>query len=321
MDGVMICNVHYFQKQMKVVLFGGSGHVGQALVRAWAEHDLVLIGRRSGVLWDGKTLGRWESELEGADVVVNLAGRSVNCRYTAENLKEMMDSRVDSTRIVGEAIASCKHPPRLWLQASTATIYAHRFDAANDEYSGIIGGREVGVPEHWAKSVEIAIAWEKALNDATTPNTRRIAMRSAITLSPIADSVYGVLASLARQGLGGTQGDGRHYMSWVHETDFVRALEFLINREDLDGAINISSPNPIPQKEFARTLRESLGVRFGPRLPAWLLEVGAWLRQTETELILKSRRVVPTRLLDAGFSFQYADWRDAAHDLARKLDA
>lgn len=311
--------LHYFQNKMKVVIVGGSGHVGQALQRHWKHQDIILVGRNSGIAWDGRTLGPWIDSLEGADVVVNLAGRSVNCRYTDANLKEMMDSRVESTRILGEAIAGCKEPPNLWLQASTATIYSHRFDAPNDEESGIIGGQEHDAPRTWKASIEIAKAWEETFHAAPAPNTRKVAMRSAMTMSPIRTSVFGVLFDLARRGLGGTQGDGRHYVSWVHETDFCRALDFLIEREDLAGPVNICSPNPIPQADFARILRESAGIKFAPGLPVWALEVGAWLRQTETELILKSRRVIPARLLEAGFKFEFPSWPEAAKNLVSKL--
>lgn len=309
---------------MKVVLAGGSGHVGQALVRRWLyRHDLTILSRqfRPGVRtveWDGRTLGEWAAEIDGADVVVNLAGRSVNCRYTEENLKLMLDSRVDSTRVIGEAIAAAKSPPRVWLQASTATIYAHTYDQANDERTGVIGGDESGVPDYWKRSVDIALAWEKALDDAPTPNTRKVALRSAMTMSPIPDSVFGVLASLARKGVGGRLGDGRQFVSWVHELDFARALEFLLE-SDLEGPVNIASPNPLPQAEFARALRAALGVGFAPSVPKWALEVGAKFMATDTELILKSRRVIPTRLLEAGFEFKHPDWAEAAKDLVQEM--
>lgn len=309
---------------MKVVLAGGSGHVGQALVRRWLyRHDLTILSRqfRPGVRtveWDGRSLGEWAAEIDGADVVVNLAGRSVNCRYTEENLKLMLDSRVDSTRVIGEAIVAAKSPPRVWLQASTATIYAHTYDQANDERTGVIGGDESGVPDYWKRSVDIALAWEKALDDAPTPNTRKVALRSAMTMSPIPDSVFGVLASLARKGVGGRLGDGRQFVSWVHELDFARALEFLLE-SDLEGPINIASPNPLTQAEFARALRAALGVGFAPPVPRWALEVGAKFMATDTELILKSRRVIPTRLLEAGFEFKHPDWAEAAKDLVQEM--
>lgn len=298
--------------------------MGQALVRRWLyRHDLTILSRqfRPGVRtveWDGRTLGEWAKEIDGADVVVNLAGRSVNCRYTEANLKEMMDSRVDSTRVIGEAIAAAKSPPSVWLQASTATIYSHRYDAANDERTGIIGGQESDAPTYWKRSVDIALAWEKTLNEAGTPNTRKVALRSAMTMSPIPDSVFGVLARLARKGVGGRLGDGRQYVSWVHELDFARALEFLLD-SDLEGPVNIAAPNPLPQADFARQLREALGVHFAPSAPRWALEIGAKFMSTDTELILKSRRVIPTRLLEAGFEFKHPQWAEAARDLVQEM--
>lgn len=278
-----------------------------------------MLSRRPGpgeISWDGKTLGDWARSFEGADVVLNLAGRTVNCRYNESNLAQMMDSRVDSTRVVGQAIANCKNPPRVWLQSSTATIYAHRFDAPNDELTGIIGGDEPGAPYKWVRSIEIAKAWERTLFEAETPHTRKVALRSAMTMSPDAGSVFDVFRALARKGLLGTAGSGKQYVSWIHEEDFGRALEFLIERDDLDGGVNLASPNPVPNAEFCRILREAVGAKFGPPVPSLFLEIGAVFMKTETELVLKSRRVVPTRLLQAGFEFRFPDWAGAARDLA-----
>ncbi|MBX3117558.1 MAG: TIGR01777 family oxidoreductase [Fimbriimonadaceae bacterium] len=309
---------------MKIVIPGGSGHVGQMLARYWQKqgHEIVVLSRSSSagevraVAWDGKTLGPWTEEFENADVILNLAGRSVNCRYTEANLKQMMDSRVDSTRVVGQAIAQAKHPPKLWFQASTATIYAHRLDAPNDEYTGILGGDEPGAPYKWNVSIEIAKAWERELDEADTPSTRKVALRSAMTMSVEDGSVFDTMARLAKKGLFGTSGSGEQYVSWVHEQDFVRALDWIIEHENIDGAINISSPNPVPNKEFNRILRQVLRVRVGLPTMSWMLELGALVMRTETELILKSRRVVPTRLLESGFTFDYPEWEGAAKSLA-----
>ncbi len=303
---------------------GGSGHVGQALRRhleplGWEFRILTRAPRGANeVAWDGRTLGGWASEFEGADAVINLAGRTVNCRYTAEHLRQMKDSRVDSTRVVGEAIAAAKEPPKVWLQSSTATIYAHRFDAPNDEATGILGGDEPGAPPKWVASIGIAKAWEAELNRAETPQTRKVAMRSAMTMSVEQGSVFDVFATLARRGLGGRSGNGRQFVSWIHEVDFVRSVQFLLEREDLAGPMNLCSPNPLPNVEFTRLLRESVGVKFAFPAPAWILEIGALFMRTETELILKSRRVVPTRLLEAGFEFEFPDWESASKDLAKR---
>lgn len=303
---------------MKIVIPGGTGHVGASLIRFFRPlgHEVVVISRSgNGVTWDGKTQGAWAKEIDGADVVINLSGRSVNCRYTEANMREIMLSRVDSTRAIGEAILQASRPPKVWLQSSTATIYAHRFDAPNDELTGIIGGGEPGAPPKWNASIAVAKAWEATLDEADTPNTRKIALRSAMTMSPDPGSVFDTLLNLTKRGLGGTIGSGRQYMSWIHEQDFCRSLAFLIEHEELTGPINICSPNPIPQREFSRILRETAGVPLGLPAAEWMIEIGTRLLKTESELVLKSRRVVPTRLMNAGFQFDFPEWKSAAADL------
>jgi uncharacterized protein (TIGR01777 family) len=255
--------------------------------------------------------------LDGANVVVNLAGRSVNCRYNAENRRLIKESRVDSTRVVGQAIAQARQPPPVWLQMSTATIYAHRFDAANDEASGIMGGLEPDTPDTWRFSIEVATAWEQALDGAVTPHTRKVKLRSAMVMSPDRGGVFDVLLGLVRRGLGGTAGNGRQYVSWIHGQDFVRAIDWLIEH-DLEGPVNLAAPNPVPNAEFMRALRQAWGSRFGLPAARWMLEVGAVFMRTETELVLKSRRVVPGRLLQAGFTFDFPDWPAAALDLCAR---
>jgi uncharacterized protein (TIGR01777 family) len=250
--------------------------------------------------------------------VINLAGRTVNCRYNAENLRQMMDSRVDSTLVIGQAIAQAKNPPKVWLQSSTATIYSHRLDAPNDELTGILGGDEPGVPAKWVASTRIAKAWEQALADAETPGTRKVALRSAMTMSIDKGSVFDVLAGLARRGLGGRLGTGRQYVSWIHEHDFAQAVQFLIDHE-LDGPVNLCSPNPLPQAEFARLLRQAVGVPFGIAATEWMVELGTWVMRTESELVLKSRRVIPTRLQQAGFVFELPEWGSACAELVRRM--
>jgi len=311
---------------MKIVLPGGSGHIGHALVNALAAegHACVVLSRRPaevpararGVAWDGRTPGPWIAEIDGADVVINLAGRSVDCRYSEKHLAEMMDSRVDSTRAVGAAIAAAARPPRVWLQAGTATIYGHRYDAANDEATGIIGDPP-GVPPLWSRSVAIGLAWEAALAAAPTPRTRKVALRTSLVMGPAPDSVFGVLAKLARRGTG-RQGDGRQFVSWIHEDDFVAACRFLIARDDLAGAFNLCSPHPLPNRELMAALHAAVGQPLSLPVPAWALEIGAFFLRTETELILKSRRVVPRRLLEAGFVFQHPLWAETAQDLVKR---
>ncbi|HET9141430.1 TIGR01777 family oxidoreductase [Actinophytocola sp.] len=306
---------------MKIVLPGGSGHVGGFLRRALvaAGHEVTVLSRGdAGVRWDGRTLGDWASEIDGCDAVVNLAGRSVSCRYTKENLREMMDSRVDSTRVVGQAIAAARRPPRVWLQMSTATIYAHRFDAANDEATGIIGGNEPDVPDYWEFSVRIARAWERAQREAATPGTRKVALRTAIVLGPGRGGAFDMLSRMVRLGLGGPVAGGAQYFSWIHEEDLVRAVEFLLRREELAGPVNLAAPHPLPHRDFMRTLRAAQGVPVGLPATRWMAEIGAFVLRSDTELLLKSRRVVPGRLLDAGFTFRYPLWADAARELVRR---
>ncbi len=323
----------------KIVIPGGSGQVGTVLARAFHARgdDVVVLSRNATrapwrtASWDGRTLGPWAKEIDGACAVINLAGRSVNCRYSAANLKQMMDSRVDSTRTIGRAIAHAARPPRVWLQASTATIYAHRFDAPNDETSGIIGGDEPNAPAKWRASIDIARAWEHALDEAPTPKTRKVAMRSAMTMSPDKGGIFDTLLTLVRRGLGGTCGNGRQFVSWLHDEDFIRAVEFLIQREDFSGPVNIASPNLIPNAQFMRDLRRtwvevqrgrghSGGLaRIGLPATTLMLEIGAVLLRTETELILKSRRVVPGRLQAAGFEFRFPSWLAAARDLCGRV--
>ncbi|MGW2635808.1 TIGR01777 family oxidoreductase [Streptomyces sp. NPDC001348] len=310
---------------MRYVLPGGTGQVGTVLKHALtrAGHKVVVLTRRPAgpgeLAWDGRTLGPWAEAVDGSDVVVNLAGRSVSCRYTPVNLKAMMDSRVESARVVGEAIAAAARPPRLWLQMSTATVYAHRFDAPHDEASGVIGGAEPGVPGYWSYSVDIAKAWEREQERADTPHTRKAALRSAMVMSPDRGGVFDVLLRLARLGLGGPVAGGAQYVSWIHDRDFVRAVDFLVDRDDLTGPVNLAAPVPLPQRAFMHALRKAWGMPVGLPATAWMAEIGAFVLRSDTELLLKSRRVVPGRLRDAGFTFAYPDWPRAAADLVERV--
>jgi uncharacterized protein len=286
----------------KVVIIGGTGHMGAVAIRHLdpERYGFVVVTRRPRdpreVAWDGRTQGEWSRELDGADVVINLAGRSVNCRYTPANLKVMMDSRIDSTRAVGEAISNCVSPPKV------------------DEATGVLAGHEVGVPKVWAFSAEIAKRWEATLEAADTPQTRKVAMRMAIMMSRDKGGPFDILASLARRGLGGKVGGGHQFVSWIHEVDLARAFEFLMDTE-LSGPVNLSSPNPLPQGEFAAILRRSLGVPIVLGATKWMVDIAAYLMNSHSELVLKSRRVVPTRLLAEGFEFKFPEWREAADDL------
>lgn len=308
---------------MKIVIPGGSGQVGTLLARALVAdgHDVVILSRGRAptigrvVEWDAESLGPWVDELDGSDVVINLAGRSVNCRYTPLNRRLIMESRTRSTRVVGEAIRIAKQPPRVWLQASTATIYAHRYDAANDETTGILGGNEPNAPDTWKFSIDVARSWEQAANEAVVSQTRKVLMRAAMVMSPDRHGVFDTLLRLTRWGLGGTIADGRQFMSWIHERDFIRSVYWLIDHDELAGPVNLASPNPLPQADFMRSLRRACGVRVGLPATRWMLEMGTFLMRTESELVLKSRRVIPGRLLQSGFRFEYPEWPAAAQEL------
>ncbi|MFJ8043644.1 TIGR01777 family oxidoreductase [Kitasatospora sp. NPDC096147] len=310
---------------MKIVIPGGTGQVGMLLERELgaAGHQVTILSRRPAgpgqVHWDGRTLGPWADLVDGSDLVVNLAGRSVNCRYTPANQRAMMDSRVDSARVVGEAVAAAARPPRLWLQMSTATIYAHRTAPAHDEATGVLGGGEPDAPAYWRYSVEIAEAWERAQQEAPTPHTRKVALRTAMVMSPDRGGAFDLLLRMARLGLGGPIAGGGQYMSWIHGDDFVRAVLFLAEREDLSGPVNLSSPSPLPQRAFMRELRAAARVPVGLPATRWMAELGAFALRSDTELLLKSRRMVPGRLLDAGFAFAHPHWPGAAADLVRTL--
>ncbi|HEX8408499.1 MAG TPA: TIGR01777 family oxidoreductase [Thermoanaerobaculia bacterium] len=306
---------------MKIVIPGGTGHLGRILTSAFRRRgdDVVVLSRNVEAparRWDGRTLGDWAEEVDGADLVINLAGRSVDCRYGPREREEILRSRVDSTRVVGEAIARAKRPPALWLQASSATIYSHRYDAPNDEYLGVFGGDEPNAPEEWNFSIEVAKAWERAVDEANTPCTRRVKLRTAMVMSAERGGAFHALLRQVRLGVG-RYGDGRQYMSWIHERDFVRAVGWLVEN-DLEGGVNLASPHPIPNDEFMRELREVWGSHVALRVSGMVLDAGAMLARTETELVLKSRRVVPARLLQHGFTFDYPQWHDAARELCAR---
>ena len=308
---------------MRIVVAGGTGQVGTVLARALhaAGHDVVILSRRPTaapwriVEWDARSVGAWAAELDGADAVINLAGRNVNCRYTDNNRRAILESRVQSARAVGNAIARAKQPPRVWLQMSTATIYSHRYDAPNDEVSGIIGGAEPDAPAKWRFSIDVAKAWEAAAVERETPNTRKVLLRAAMVMSPDRGGVFDTLLRLVRIGLGGAAAGGRQYVSWIHHADFVRAILWLIDHAEMEGAVNVSAPHPLTYREFMAAIRNAWGVSIGLPATKWMLQVGTFVLRTETELVLKSRRVVPGRLLNTGFVFQCPEWTAAARAL------
>ena len=311
---------------MRVVLTGGSGQIGQVLARHFQAqgHAVVVVARHnqpspwSTVTWDGLHTGDWVTAIDGSDAVINLAGRSVNCRYNQANRREIKESRTITTRLVGDAIATATHPPKVWMNASTATIYTHLTDRPMDDVDGVIGGGEPGLSSTWRFSYDVATSWERAFLETDTPRTRRVALRSAITMSPDRGGAFETLLNLVRFGLGGTSGSGRQFVSWVHDVDFAGAIDFLIAHAELDGCINVTSPNPLPNRDFMAGLRRAYGAAIGLPATSWMLELGAIFLRTETELILKSRRVVPRRLVEAGFKFQFPEWNGAAADLVSR---
>lgn len=311
--------------QNKIVIAGGSGFLGGTLAKHFGTlgWEVVILTRslkpRSDsvreVGWDARTLGDWVRELNGATAVVNLTGRSVDCRYNAKNRREIMESRVNSTRVVGEAIARCANPPRVWLNSSTATVYKHTFSKPHDESSREMDSAKDAKD---AFSVEVAQAWERTLNEAITPNARKVALRTSMVLGFGRNSVFPVLRRLTRFGLGGKQGSGKQFVSWIHEADFCRVVEWIISHEELAGPVNVCAPNPLPNAEVMKLFREVCRVPFGLPATEWMLEIGAFFLRTETELIFKSRRVIPGRLIQSGFQFRFPFFRDALKDLVSK---
>jgi uncharacterized protein (TIGR01777 family) len=307
--------------EKRIILAGGGGYLGRLLKdhfhrRGW---EVVILTRSKAcaedslVHWDGETLGPWADELNGAHTLINLAGRSVNCRYHARNRREMMDSRINTTRVLGEAVARCGTPPKVWLNSSTATIYKHTFGPAWNE-DGEIGWTTEAKDQF---SVEIATEWERAFDECLAPKTRKIKLRTAMVMSraPDANNAFIALRRLAKLGLGGRMGGGRQFVSWIHGLDFIRAIEFLIEHQTIDGIVNIATPGPLPNAEMMRLFRARCGLPVGLPAAKWILELGAFFLRTETELIIKSRRVVPGRLLEAGFQFEFEDFESAIEDL------
>ncbi len=308
----------------RIIIAGGNGFLGRILTADFLhQKDEVMVLTRSPLMrddgakeieWDGRMAGDWMRFFEGAAVVVNLAGRSVDCRYHARNRQLIFNSRVDSTRVLGEAIERCAKPPAIWLNASTATIYKHSLERPMDEH-GEIGATPEAKDEF---SVEVAQAWERALDEADTPRTRKIALRMAMVLG-VGGGVFPVLRRLVRCGLGGKMADGDQFVSWIHEADLSRSIQWLVARDDFCGAVNLAAPNPIANREMMRVLRKTCGRPFGLPATAWLLEAGAFLLRTETELVIKSRRVVPGRLLKSGFAFTFPTMEAALLDILRRF--
>lgn len=294
-----------------ILLAGGSGFLGQFLERyfinkAYKVYNLTRYPKKENqIRWDGESLGEWTNILEKIDIIINLSGKSVDCRYNDTNKKLIYGSRINSTNVIGHAINHCKNPPKLWMNASTATIYQHSVDKKMTEEAGIIGNDF---------SMNIAKSWEREFFKVKNPKTRKIALRTSIVLGK-KGGAFQPLKRLTKIGLGGKLGNGNQKVSWIHELDFARAIEFLIKKESLEGVFNITVPNPIDNKTFMKSLRKSIGIKIGINQPQFLLKIGALIIGTETELILKSRNVVPERLLNNGFKFKFTHIEHALKNL------
>lgn len=300
-----------------IVIFGANGFLGRYLSRHFTRQgrEVVCVARhREGwsgdgmfLEWDGKSAGPWELALEGAEAVINLAGRSVNCRYTEENRRQILESRVDATRAIGRAIAKCQVAPKVWLNSSTATWYRHAEDKAQDDW---LGERGEGF------SCDVAQAWEEAFYSAPVPaETRKVAMRIGMVLANEPQTVFDVLRKLTACGLGGRMGAGTQRISWIHMEDFLRAVEFLVNDPFLSGTLNVTAPEFPQNREWMKVFRDAVGMPLGLPATQWMLEIGARFMKTETELVLKSRWAEPVRLRDAGFRWRWSRAVDAVADL------
>ncbi|ASU32566.1 TIGR01777 family oxidoreductase [Mucilaginibacter xinganensis] len=305
-------------KYKKIVLAGGNGYLGRVLADYYKDKaaEIVILSRHEKqveqnirtVTWDGKTRGKWTAELVNADLLVNLCGKNVNCRYTEKNKAEILASRLQPTELLGEVIRDLFEPPKLWINVTSATIYRHADDRPQDEETGEIGT---------GFSVDVCTRWEAAFNKYETPKTRKVALRMAIVLGRN-DSAFPRLLNLVKLGMGGMQGNGRQYVSWVHEHDVARSTEWLLDHPEMNGVFNCAAPVPLKNADLMQVIRNAYGMPFGLPAPQWMLEAGAVLIGTETELILKSRWVLPARLLKSGFKFEYETAAEAVMAILNK---
>jgi len=312
----------------KIVLLGGSGQIGQTLARYFHGRgiEVISVSRTPHpapwitVAWDGKTVEQWSKCLDGADAVINLAGSNINTRFTREHRALILDSRLDATRATAAAIRSLRRPPRVWLNASAVDIYPHSL--APTPETTISGYQDTGAvdsttPESWRFLSEVVWRWEEAFRTEQIPGTRKIALRTTLMLSQDDGGVFQLLSKLARFGLGGAQGSGKQFVSWMHHADYARAMEFLIEREEISGPVNITSPQPLPNGEFMRLLRQAVRMPLGLPAPTFGIQLTSLLLQTEPVLVLKSRCSVPTVLQQYGFTWEFPDWQGAVQDLVR----
>jgi uncharacterized protein len=329
---------------MRILIPGGSGQVGTLLARHLhsSGHEVTVLSRTPQahvshpwrtLLWDGLTPGPWTTEIDRSDAVIHLSGRSVNCRYNTTNRQAIFDSRIKPTLLLGQLIAASPTPPRLWMNASTSTFYRHALDRPQDEFTGELGDlptergtREpANLPETWSFSIDVAQRWEQAFLSIPTPRTRKIRLRSSMVMSPDPGGVFSVLSGLARKGLGGSIGSGRQFVSWMHDLDYYRTTDLLLAQpeitEETGGIVNMTAPEPLPNRDFMRDLRKAWHVPIGLPATEWMIEIGTFLMRSESELVLKSRRVVPTLLLKHGFAFAFPTWPLAAQELVSRMRA
>ena len=262
------------------------------------------------VQWDGETLGPWTRELENAAALINLSGRSVNCRYNDRNRRDILESRLRPTHVLGQAVVLCADPPKVWLNSSSATIYRHALDRPMDESAGEIGE---------GFSVDVCQQWEKMFFDCPLKRTRKARAAHRHRPGPHGGPAFQAFHRLVKFGLGGKMGSGRQFVSWLHADDFAGAVNWLIGQGNLSGPINLAAPNPLTNRDFMRVLRKVSRRPIGLPAAVWMLRLGALLLGTETELLLKSRAaVVPARLLASGYRFKFANWQEAAQNIVRQ---
>ncbi|WP_081806343.1 MULTISPECIES: TIGR01777 family oxidoreductase [Chryseobacterium] len=286
---------------MKIIIAGGTGFLGENLEKYFTEkgNRVYILTRKprreNEIYWNAKTVGKWQNILENADVLINLTGKSVDCRYNEKNKQEIYSSRIESTKVLQEAIDSCSQKPKIWMNASSATIYIHSEKHLNTEENGMIGDDF---------SMNICKSWEKEFFTTKNEEVRKVALRTSIVLGNNGGA-FPKLKMITKLGLGGKQGSGNQMVSWIHIDDFCRAVEWVISHQDLTGAINVTAPDPISNEAMMRKLRKQVNAPIALNTPVWQLEIASVLMGTETELLLKSRNVFPGKLLESGFQFSY----------------
>lgn len=308
----------------KIIIPGGTGFLGQSLIASSLseKYEFVVLSRNGTVPqqharlvpWDACTLGEWAREIDGAYAVINMTGKNIKCIHTDKNLKVIRDSRVNSAKVIGQAIKQAQNPPSIWIQMSSATIYKHRFDTPNSEKEGLIG-EDPQIPTTWKKIVSLIQDWEDALYESQTNNTRKIAARCGVVMGLNPGGAFDIFIKLCRWGLGGSVAGGKQMVSWLHTSDFIKSIDFLLNNNHIQGPVNLCAPKAIPQSEIMKVLRQVVGAKFGLPAPKWAIKLSSYIIGIDSELILKSHYVKPQVLIDNQFPFEYSDWLTAAKNL------